>query len=43
LGDFKSARGAFIESINMTPDGFEFPLPIDALKETEIYINGNNA
>jgi len=43
LGNFKSARGAFIESINMTPDGFEFPLPIDALKETEIYINGNNA
>ncbi|MEO1944259.1 MAG: tetratricopeptide repeat protein [Candidatus Thioglobus sp.] len=43
LGNFESARGAFIESINMTPDGFEYPLPIDALKEVEMYINGNDA
>jgi hypothetical protein len=27
----------------MTPDGFEYPLPVDALKEVEIYINGGNA
>jgi len=40
LGNFESAREAFIESINMTPDGFEYPLPVDALREVEMHING---
>ena len=42
-GNFKPARRVFNESINMTPDGLEYPLPIDALKKIEVYINGNNA
>ena len=39
---WKFTREAFIELINMTPDGFEYPLPVDGLRTVEMYLNSGD-